>query len=65
LCIATFVVVVAAIEARSNNDTATATSYYNYPTACFFAITGIACTVMLLMLIHMIRKTFVNELDKE
>ena len=40
-------------------------TYYNWSVATFFCITGIACFVMLILLIRIIRKAFTDELNQE
>ena len=40
-------------------------TYYNWSNATFFCITGIACFVMLILLIRIIRKAFTDELNQE
>lgn len=50
-----------------NNDgwPITACLSYNYATAIFYCLTGIALLTVLVVLIRIIRKTFTNELNQE
>lgn len=40
-------------------------TYYNFSNATLFCCTGIACLVMLILLIRIIRKAFTDELNQE
>ena len=54
-----------AINDSVNGITTEMNHYYNNSNATLFCCTGIACLVMLILLIHIIRKAFTDELNQE